>query len=745
MINIHASQHSFSNIRHFALNLATIFLLSLPLSTLFTQGDPCFRGITTHPDAPVNPECEDKVNSFDWRTPRYEVPTLIMPDGSISSPYWNTSSILLNFLTNRNTSTYHDFFPEDGWELLSVLDNESFSQGNREIVHLVMYNKYESYIRFFRLFGTHIINQPYVYLFLQQDYTTTGLLHPVAGISQAMDRPSLDNYSQVAINPYHWGSYTYFDIPVEYDPCTCARPSSSNLAFHFGWAGGQILTSFDATTGDNVANLVLTGPGSPNRFPVGLLSGYANSGIAGASIYENWETMTEHYQEQGGKTPQYQPYPALWSDVSNLIRQTELSPGHDLLRKGRLHESVDIRASAGSFESLLGRMSLLGFGLRNAEIGSDPGRLRTGSIVLSHRDMIYGGTFSSAYFDLLLSKSNPGRLPTRCDYTSYPLYNEVLGRMAVLQTPRVEVQLHEQHKPLPTSPSINTNGFHAYNQGVRFNLDTENLEYTFNPAAGVDEASTTIYGALRITSYETKFGYRSSNTTTIDEQQTMFITPFLPISCLGDYNALLTSQIQPEALPHFKVELVLFVQYVFQNGKKAFQQYTYPATLVPASPVILNDVENIHEIGTPIDYNASYEIECPSLLPVTPGRIAAFCNSNQYRANRTRDRFDEDFLFVPPLSDAPTVPQQTRNWTARIYPNPATTAHAFIDFELDSQDEFTIQLLDVSGRTIHALLNRTVIDKGHFQLRIPLDGLPSGTYFVHIVTPNMTETLRFIR
>ena len=133
-----------------------LFTTLLFVSLLSAQNDNCsINIISTDPDNPTNLDCPGKENTFDWRTEYFEVPISFVPDGNMISPYWQTSNVLLDFLTNNDSPNFHDYLPEDGWELLDY--NLDYDPVNQPFIYIAMYNKYQSFIRLFRTFSFPIV------------------------------------------------------------------------------------------------------------------------------------------------------------------------------------------------------------------------------------------------------------------------------------------------------------------------------------------------------------------------------------------------------------------------------------------------------------------------------------------------------------------------------------------------------------------------------------------------------------
>ena len=149
-----------------------IFLCCLAYGSLTAQSEtpiPCPpNGVTTNPDNPVNPihnentpstvdenqytNTYDFRNWFDWTLPNYPLffdSEATNPTTFIRNPFMlNTGQISELYDQDRQ-----DYFPEDGWELVSFhlgVDKEGNPDPETiDDAYMILYNKYRALLRVF--------------------------------------------------------------------------------------------------------------------------------------------------------------------------------------------------------------------------------------------------------------------------------------------------------------------------------------------------------------------------------------------------------------------------------------------------------------------------------------------------------------------------------------------------------------------------------------------------------------------
>jgi hypothetical protein len=567
------------------------------VSTLTAQ--PCYRGISTDPDAPVNPQCPTLVNTFDWRTEMLPVSgnPLGLPITEIRSPFWEDESPSMSFLAEPFYTTYYDFQVEEGWEILFA-DMEY--RPDKNYVYFVLYNKYESLIRVFTTQAQ--ITLPTFATAMQAKFSGEGisaLLSPFKGRNQALEEASLGKVEMT--NFYYNNSFrfTYFDIPVEYDPCTC-QDSNASLSINFAFLDEQQLALYRRYTNVQEPLATVVNLGFGNRLaPDDFLAG-TDGEISGVSIFKTWNQLIAYHRSLSIQVTElkkeYNRIQA-FDKVLKLALQTE---GGQILSSLKLtkttltigEEEVTIMGKDAA-ELFLSSLNLWGAGVKKrlnsaqsqiALLGSSPMSLGE---YISRGSLVPLGEYSSGGPEFAL----PGSATDCTDPDNYPLYNEVLGRMAMLRKPKVSMQ--PIGAQLPGNPLL----------AAQFSVDASSIQYVFNPAAEINESATEINAMLRIYNLSNQSS-GSPNLTQINDDPIGFVSPLLPLGCIADYVAQLDFPFEPPPaqLPlDLQVDLILFVAYTFDNGYQALQQYTYPVSL-EVQPVQYESTANQPAVGFTPNY-----------------------------------------------------------------------------------------------------------------------------------------------
>ncbi|MBK8657312.1 MAG: T9SS type A sorting domain-containing protein [Bacteroidetes bacterium] len=78
----------------------------------------------------------------------------------------------------------------------------------------------------------------------------------------------------------------------------------------------------------------------------------------------------------------------------------------------------------------------------------------------------------------------------------------------------------------------------------------------------------------------------------------------------------------------------------------------------------------------------------------------------------------------------------------RMMPNPATDV-LYINYELNQSAHVQIQMMDVSGRAVKALLNQPQ-DAGNQFMAVDISDMAQGVYYIHFSTPQNHFTRKFV-
>jgi hypothetical protein len=517
----------------YTLGVITACLL---VSTLTAQ--PCDRGISTDPDAPVNPQCPTQVNTFDWRTEMLPVsgnvptPPGIPPITELRSPFWEDESPSMSFLAEPNYTTYHDFEVEEGWEIL-FMDMEY--RPNKNYVYFILYNKYESFIRVFTTQAQ--LGSPNNTTAVKARFTSadiSAVLSPFLGRSQSLDEESLDEVEMTNIYYQNSFRFTYFDIPVEYDPCTC-QSTNPSLSFNFALVNEQELDLYSRYTATEqpLASIVKIDASSriaPDDFLAGI-----DGAVAGTSTFKTWEQLTSYYRSLSSEVVELKKEYNRIQAFDKVLSIALKAGGGDALKAIKLvtttldigeDDPLTIKGKEAA-ELFLGSLNLWGAGVKKRLESAQSQLTALGSTTLTLGEQVTRGTLTGQYSSGGPEFALPGSATDCTDPDNYPLYNEVLGRMALLRKPTVTVQ------PYATELS------ETYIRAAQISLDAGSVNYVFNPAAEINEDVTEINALLRIYDLDNE-ATGSTNLTQINDDPVGFVSPLLP---LGNEQKALTARL----------------------------------------------------------------------------------------------------------------------------------------------------------------------------------------------------------
>ncbi len=581
----------------YTLGVLTACLL---VSTLLAQ--PCDHGISTDPDAPVNPQCPTLINTFDWRTEMLPVtqsaPGLpsVPPNNEIRSPFWEDESPSMSFLAEPFYTTYHDFEVEEGWEIL-FMDMEY--RPNKNYVYFMLYNKYESFIRVFTTQAQ--LGSPNNTTAVKARFTSadiSALLSPFLGRNQSLDEESLDEVEMTNIYYQNSFRFTYFDIPVEYDPCTC-QSTNPSLSFNFALVDEQELDLYSRYTATeqplaSVVKIDADSRTAPDEFLAGI-----DGAVAGTSTFKTWDQLISYHRSLSSEVAELKKEYNRIQAFDKVLSIALKAGGGDALKAIKLvtttldigeDDPLTIKGKEAA-ELFLGSLNLWGAGVKKRLDSAQSQLTALGSSTLTLGEQVTRGTLTGDYSSGGPEFALPGSATDCTDPDNYPLYNEVLGRMAMLRKPKVNMQ--PIGAQLPGNPLL----------AAQFSVDVSSIQYVFNPAAQINESATEINAMLRIYNLSSQSS-GSPNLTQINDDPIGFVSPLLPLGCIGDYVAQLDFPFEPPPtqLPlDLQVDLILFVAYTFDNGYQALQQYTYPVSL-EVQPIQYESTANLPATGFTPNY-----------------------------------------------------------------------------------------------------------------------------------------------
>lgn len=561
------------------------------------------NGISTHPESfsnpiydPDNGICEPVYNEFDWTVQYFSTPHYDNNGTNIvESPFYNNNNAFLEHIAWHTQYGGPNYHPEDGWELLS--ENITETSVGVDFIYFVLYNKFSSIIRVFGAFEQK--NQDYNYYVIRLKFpdgsqNMTGLLHPTGELAQPMDKESIGLVHTTFANPLDESRFIMADFPVEYDPCTCLK-ENDGIAVYFELVEEQDLQlygRFWALSG-TIADIKNTN-GTADFFDQSdFLTSVHSDGDglsqAGTMIYNSLNGLISKYEANAqADTTMQKQLKALKATkvVLDLIAETA--------EKVPTAEGMIIALAANAIGGYVGYAS---YRLEKKQDAVQAENKAIGSIAVTQAELTFNGQITQnqsngVSFNMDLP-GNPDNTDN-CEEPTYPKYNEVLGRFAVLETPKVEIG---------TAFDVASTYFNGDRSiSHRIKLNTETLKYLFNPAAEVNEANTLIYAGFVIkginrdnipgVEYVPSSGYNIDYVSINDGLDSVtFVSQFVHLDCINNLTAELTSIYNGDDYGSelnmwidtiYEVQLRFIIYYEFNqldiNGvpNKAFQIVTYP-------------------------------------------------------------------------------------------------------------------------------------------------------------------------
>lgn len=437
--------------------------------------------------------------------------------------------------------------------------------------------------------------------------------------------------------------------------------------------------------------------------------------------------------------------------------------------------------------------------LKKKKDGAAGAAAKTGNIRVIQSEMTFSGNLtqinSRGDFSFLL----PGNKNNSCEDEEYPLYNEVLGRFALLETPKVEVgtSINVENPPLESTVI------------QRFSFDRSSFKYLFNPAAKINSEHTKMYAAIVVKKkpfvIPPSSGPSYSAFTNIDTvsslsqgDTTVYITQFVPIECLEQMGAELYFRGGVSASEYtgiYDIQLKLLIIYSFNqigsNGSpyQAFELITYPVKQVDklysdVNPPVRNSNgitisttnyisnETIFAwdtifINGDLTTNAGVEIEisapviimnsgslgqgitllekeapfasCSPIEPFNYENLTTYCTRDNpvYQANQPNEKSAS-------ITENVVADKPTSSIPFRSTPNPFTNTFN-IEFELESESTTSLMIFDALGRMVKMVIASDNLATGQHQYQIDGSKLQSGVYYVKLQTDNGTQTIKIIK
>ncbi len=794
--------------------LLTLILLGSSLAVLGQECVETPNGVSTDPDNPQNANCNDVLflNDFDWRATNYDIGV-----GTVPSPFENNAAVDISYLWDAGTYPFsaRDYEPEDGWELIR------FQPGADS--YLVLYNKYTSILRVLFLITQTQDNYDFVSAELKFDPpatnggAVTALLHPTSGRSQPLDRTSTGATKSVVQYTNNDNLFMHTDIPVEYDPCTCVGEATT-LSIKFKQVNEMKLDLYGRyiEIEENLASVV--GGSGPFNKDFLTQAYYVDDpeNIAGAHTFKSWEELVGHYKYlksiKSELEDKYRFYKA-FGEIAGLATKAPFFKKYQL--------SNEVFGSKKTYEVLdfvAAGVKLLGAPLKKKVDDAGKAVSQMGATNFSHGEIALSGSITDdspvgAGINFYLPG---GPVANQCSDEDpqlepelYPRYNEVLGRFALLETPRL---LHEQ--VVYEIFDLDDYGYPEREfvvRSSRLKLDPESIKYVFNPALNLS-SETEIWASLQFTTVIENPSDPSppssflNNLTEVERGNGVVVwsTPLMPLGALSEFVSsliLIEGDLRPE------VELTLGIEFVYDDlnsegeKNKAIQFYSYPVNV--DLPTILEEETHSPEFGATPDYpdeltlgdtnftenttlfawtniyiegnittdpGVQVNIIAPNIELLSGGWVSPEIDlyseftpfdfepiepvERQDVITFCQDRYQADNAS-PQFRSETAVPMKTKSalelesnqigFFAELTPNPVGSDNANLLINNDQSDYSSAAVYDLNGRQLYALFSERWLEKGVHQFPVPTTNLKPGTYFIRLESAQGNQVVRFVK
>lgn len=599
------------------------------------------KGISTNPNNPVNPECTNLVNNFDWRvkhTPGGNVPAerfWVYYDDDLNptwirNPFNGPINADYGSLTDNHNSNYH---PEDGWELLKV---EFGSMGNiglgfdvqpgpntisnerPKLPYMILYNKYSGTMRFFgsllepnNTYQTVRIelripkespttpqNPNNVY---DPDLKATNLLsiqgETVQPLDQETDESSIAVFVKYTNNPE---LFFWFDLPVAYDPCVCNNKVQLDVSFKF------VQTADIDITGTLTGSIKTEQKGSQDYAKM-VFSRVLAAGVSGAvaiktggaiinikAFVDLIDIVKDHPSRANNQTEkdnltELKNYLTCSEKMFSVIKGSyDDVTGND--KKKQIAAGQKILDANTSF------MSSLVNGCRSSDNAAST---ITGAIEASGTFTLTDeiGATSTA---LALPGSNWSDKQVQSNTNkqgtwipAYPTYNERLGTFALLETPELLAL-----------------DFSMINYSIiRLKLNSD-IKYAFNPIMNIDKENTAIFCRIvsssdhHVTPPTLSNPYFDQHCNIIIDNNSLYkiSSPFVPIDYFENTHIRFVSD-KPFSTNYADYLATLKIQFkiLFQSKNIGKDNKTNSSILIYTFPLNIN-----HQVVTSYDPESPY-------------------------------------------------------------------------------------------------------------------------------------------
>jgi hypothetical protein len=581
------------------------------------------NGVTTDPrnnfnnaENPLHPQYKNRF--FDW-TQSYFTNLHWAPHATgattVIHPHSLPNDAVISLYNNN------DFFPEDGWELLCFNmgylnfwdDPNGVGDPNNlnEIVYYVLYNKNRSLIRvYFRL--ANLLTDYKVFLVSLgfsgiSEHKTAVFSSVEKVVSPLLDfDPLLEMQATNAFFGNH--KWHYADFTVMYDPCTCDNTAEIEINFQTTNRASILLTG--TSTGNDTLVSTLEGWNRLNAFSFAMEKS-KNQLLGGQKYFRDMQVALAHSDKN---TADANSTTKVYLGLNYLSQALTFGGVNTLSSNPYIGEALSI------FNTFVGASS-------TATVKVPPM-----AIELNHN-------FTSVFGQRSNSSNQIVQVPGSKNISlndKYPLYNETIGVLNLLDKPRIytTIGLKKARTWTFSAPAIGEDKSYidkvraTYTVGAALSKDMVDL--VINPASNLEVAE--VFGQIHIQFDDNPVidfnGYGNfinpSGIIRIDDKN--FVSPIVPLSCLNDYAFFMDFETefnlfdlgitldQPgafaiAAMNHYAslqfkshANLILTVHLKDSQGKSYIHRYTFKSE--NASKEIMLDVsqngnsDNFHPIIT---------------------------------------------------------------------------------------------------------------------------------------------------
>jgi hypothetical protein len=725
--------------------LKVLFLIFLLSGVTYVKAQQCeSKGITTDPrngfSNSVNTEKPSKRNTFfDWTTEYYNVNSSVITGPQILSPFYQgfQNDNVWALFENKEMS------PDDGWELIhydfGFNEDGTPKSPKADYVDVILYNRYTGVMRVF-LAGD---GPPFNGASMKMSFALGGTLY-TSVISNASDLFALDKFESnpqiVGITRYLNTSAKWFyaDFQMTYDPCTCFYESTLEINVELiNEAAINITGSFEGTIATIENN-----NGTVNE-----------SGFTAESVIEAGKKAQKSYKSMAEFTKDQMKALKIEGKTDAELNEAQLNKKHQLNAfQQLLKDNKDLKAGLKLLPYVPAAIELVSFFIGGGKKSSGPQEVKIMPMAINATINLKGSLSASyPYKDIFFYTPGSKNVSTK-NPVLYPYYNEVLGTVNLLTTPKL----------------------YYNNYGYRYQLDYSSLELVINPASNYKPDQYEIYGNLIFHGVVGGVSTPSGPVSTA--------TGFLPITALGDFASnlpiqidlgddllanytwtsaeikLLIRLIRKDDAPDIQNSLIVFSYPVQLVENLSFQYSTNNARLVhnyytdemSENYLITNTVQNkvynswngsiVVKSGGVLKPNTTLKIgsnqfrDHSSFIPVASAtRVSQFCASTPYKNNRNPSARESTKILENKALD----------YGVNAFPNPSQGDIVFKILLARSQ-KISLTISDLTGRKESMVYEGEYSGENGMEISYQGGHLPSGLYIYTLNTENRTIAKKLV-